>query len=94
MLRKFLLKEAAFAELGGRNLEEPVIVPAQHDDVEIIIPRYETLFPNRAEGGARKELIRNSILFAYAIKYGQKLKEHLLMLFELFSIPLHFCDPL
>ena len=71
MLRKFLLKEAAFAERGGRKLEESIIVPAQHDDVEIIIPRYETLFPNRAEGGACKELIRNSILFAYAIKYGQ-----------------------
>lgn len=71
MLRKFLLKEVAFAERGGRKLEEPIIVLAQHDDVEIIIPRYETLFPNRAEGGARKELIRNSILFAYAIKYGQ-----------------------
>ena len=71
MLRKFLLKEVAFAERGGRKLEESIIVPAQHDDVEIIIPRYETLFPNRAEGGARKELIRKSILFAYAIKYGQ-----------------------
>ena len=94
MLRKFLLKEVAFAERGGRKLEESIIVPAQHDDVEIIIPRYETLFPNRAEGGACKELIRNSIPFAYAVKYGQKLKQHLLMLFELFSIPLHFCDPL
>ena len=75
MLRKFLLKEAAFAELGGRNFEKPFIVLAQHDDVEIIIPRYETLFPNRAEGGARKELIRNSILFAYAVKAFRKYRK-------------------
>lgn len=83
MLRKLLLQEICVSDLLRSDLQKLFIVFAQHDNIQIVIPRDESLVPYRSERGPGKKLILDVISFAYFIQLFQYFQLDQLQLTEL-----------
>ena len=88
MFGKFRLEEIflRFRFLGSL-FQETLIFRTQHDDVQIVVPRDESLVPHRSECGACKELVADPKAAADIVKHRQQLQQRSLMLFQLFISP-------
>ena len=80
VLRKFSLQEIALPQFSWRHLQKAPIVAAQHDHIQIIVPRNEALMPYRPQCGAGEEQIGDLVLFADPVHLAEHVQQDRLML--------------